>query len=50
MMEIDPLYCGVILDRWQEFSGKIAHRDDGGHGTQSRRLGTADLEVFSVRR
>ena len=28
-MEIDPLYCGVILDRWQEFSGKIAHRDDG---------------------
>lgn len=28
-MELDPLYCGVILDRWQEFSGKIAHRDDG---------------------
>lgn len=29
MMEIDPLYCGVILDRWQEFTGKVAHRDDG---------------------
>lgn len=28
-IEIDPLYCGVILDRWQNATGKIAHRDDG---------------------
>lgn len=29
MMELDPLYCGVILDRWQNFTGKKAHREDG---------------------
>lgn len=29
MMEIDPHYCGVILDRWQKFTGKKAHREDG---------------------
>jgi DNA modification methylase len=29
MMELDPLYCGVILDRWQKFTGKKAHREDG---------------------
>jgi DNA modification methylase len=28
-IEIDPLYCGVILDRWQKFTGKKAHREDG---------------------
>lgn len=29
MMELDPIYCGVILDRWQKFTGKKAHREDG---------------------
>lgn len=29
MMELDPVYCGVILDRWQKFTGKKAHREDG---------------------
>jgi DNA modification methylase len=29
MMELDPLYCGVILDRWQKFTGKKAHREEG---------------------
>jgi DNA modification methylase len=29
MMELDPHYCGVILDRWQKFTGKKAHREDG---------------------
>ncbi len=28
-MEIDPIYCGVILDRWEKFSGKKAVREDG---------------------
>lgn len=28
-MELDPRYCGVILDRWQKFTGKKAHREDG---------------------
>lgn len=28
-MEIDPVYCDVILDRWTKFSGKTAHREDG---------------------
>ena len=29
MMELDATYCGVILDRWQKFTGKKAHREDG---------------------
>jgi DNA modification methylase len=29
MMELDPHYCGVILDRWQKFTGKKAQREDG---------------------
>jgi DNA modification methylase len=29
MMELDPHYCGVILDRWQKFTGKKARREDG---------------------
>jgi DNA modification methylase len=29
MMELDPHYCGVILDRWQKYTGKKAHREDG---------------------
>lgn len=28
-MELDPIFCGVILDRWQKFTGKKAHREDG---------------------
>jgi DNA modification methylase len=23
-MEIDPLYCDVIVQRWQTFTGKVA--------------------------
>lgn len=29
MMELDQHYCGVILDRWQKYSGKKAYREDG---------------------
>ena len=28
-MEIDPQYCGVILDRWCKFTGKDPIREDG---------------------
>jgi len=28
-MEIDPLYCDVIVQRWEEFSGKKADRAAG---------------------
>lgn len=28
-MEIDPIYCGVILDRWAKFTGKDPVREDG---------------------
>lgn len=28
-MEIDPIYCGVILDRWAKFTGKDPIREDG---------------------
>lgn len=28
-MEIDPIYCGVILDRWAKFTGKEPNREDG---------------------
>jgi len=27
IMEIDPLYCDVIVERWQKFTGKKAKRD-----------------------
>lgn len=27
LMEMDERYCGVILDRWQNFTGKKAHRE-----------------------
>jgi len=27
LMEIDPQYCQVILDRWQKFTGKKAYRE-----------------------
>lgn len=26
MMELDPLYCDVIVNRWEQFTGKIATR------------------------
>ena len=30
MMEIDPAYCDVIVQRWEEQTGKKAHRNEGG--------------------
>jgi DNA modification methylase len=28
-MELDPHYCSVIIERWQNFTGKKAQRLDG---------------------
>ena len=30
LMEIDPPYCDVIIDRWQKFAGKEAVLDASG--------------------
>jgi DNA modification methylase len=39
VMEIDALYCDVIVERWQRFTGKKAKRStaSGRHTTQTRR-------------
>jgi DNA modification methylase len=29
LIELDPKYCDVIVRRWQEFTGKPAHLEDG---------------------
>jgi DNA modification methylase len=29
LMELDPKYCDVIVRRWQDFTGKLAHLEDG---------------------
>ena len=29
LMELDPKYCQVILERWQKYTGKKAIREDG---------------------
>jgi DNA modification methylase len=29
LIELDPRYCDVILERWQKYTGRKAHREDG---------------------
>jgi DNA modification methylase len=33
LMELDPLYCDVIINRWQEFTGRKAERKSAGEVT-----------------
>jgi len=29
MMELDPIYCDVIVKRWEEYTGKKAELSNG---------------------
>ena len=42
-LEIDPRYCDVIVQRWQEFSGQHATLEDDGRTFEQ--IKTARLEV-----
>ncbi len=37
LIEIDPLYCDVIVNRWEEFTGKKAERILGARAAPGRR-------------
>ena len=45
LMEIDPLYMDVIVDRWQRFTGKDAMRDGTGETFASLRSQRAATEA-----
>ena len=34
MMELDPLYADVIVQRWEQFTGKKAQRQPSGAAAQ----------------
>jgi DNA modification methylase len=36
LMELDPWYCDVIVERWQKFSGRHAERQEGS-GAQGKK-------------
>lgn len=29
LLELDPKYCDVIVRRWQDFTGQVAHLENG---------------------
>jgi DNA modification methylase len=48
LIEIDPLYCDVIIRRWQEFSGGIAVHQQSGRSfdkTESKARGAKGMDV-----
>jgi len=36
MMELDPHYCDVIINRWQKYTGKEAMRVDSGQENEAK--------------
>ena len=38
MMEIEPVFCDVIVKRWEDFTGKKAKLLERTHGTKSKRF------------
>ena len=38
IMEIDPLYCDVIVNRWEAFTGRKAERKGEGRSARKRKL------------
>lgn len=43
LMELDPLYCDVIVERWEKFTGKKAARYDANGAIRGATRSTADV-------
>jgi DNA modification methylase len=39
LMELDPLYCDIIVNRWEQFTGKQAKRQGSGSKARTARVG-----------
>lgn len=39
VIELDPVYCDVIVRRWEGFTGRVAHRDQMNSGGEAPLLG-----------
>ena len=50
LMEIDPLYCDVIVTRWEQFTGQAANRIRDERHTQKRTAPDADRPQAPARR
>lgn len=49
LVELDPLYCDVIVRRWQDFSGKVAvHAGTGETFAERQRAVAPDAELHGV--
>jgi DNA modification methylase len=44
LMEIDPLYCDVIVQRWEQFTGTTANRTAAAHRSDACRKRRASAE------
>jgi DNA modification methylase len=48
LVEIDPRYCDVILERWQDFTGRKAVRQDGTSFDELRNLNSVPASVNAL--